>query len=171
MSINVAAPAYRSEAEARKARHYPRLRATRTCPLCRGNKNSGLVACWPCFTAAFDTTDDAALVAEHALSDAEAALGPMGAPALPIADFRALLIRAEGSGVFTNRYGDTRAAQKNEGQYDLLYWLASASDYHRALFDAFSFYSPRSDVLSHPPADPVALAAWKREAGYPAVAS
>jgi len=27
----------------------PRVRASTTCPLCRGAKATGLIACWPCF--------------------------------------------------------------------------------------------------------------------------
>lgn len=28
---------------------YPRIRASRVCPLCRQLKDAGLVACWPCY--------------------------------------------------------------------------------------------------------------------------
>lgn len=28
---------------------YPLVRASAVCPLCRGAKDTGLVACWPCY--------------------------------------------------------------------------------------------------------------------------
>jgi hypothetical protein len=28
---------------------YPQVRAQRVCPLCQGAKETGLVACWPCY--------------------------------------------------------------------------------------------------------------------------
>jgi len=30
---------------------YPHVRASDVCPLCKGHKDRGLVACWPCYHA------------------------------------------------------------------------------------------------------------------------
>jgi hypothetical protein len=60
---------------------YPHVRSSTACPLCRGRKEAGLVACWPCYRTS--GLRDGNARTESIIERAEAELREAHRPARP----------------------------------------------------------------------------------------
>lgn len=60
---------------------YPHVRASTACPLCRGRKEVGMAACWPCYRARGLRGGNAE--AESMIGRAEAKLSGASLPTVP----------------------------------------------------------------------------------------